>query len=59
MAGIPVGRDPQVLWAQFNYCDHGETLGETLGIFRAAFFRAETNYWSGFPNYIFEKSLYT
>jgi len=55
MAGIPVGRDPQVLWSQFNFCDHGETLGETLGIFRAAFFRQESNYWSGYYDYVFDK----
>lgn len=55
MAGIPVGRDPQALWSQFEYCDHGETLGETLGIYREAFFKKKVNYWSGFYDYTFDK----
>lgn len=55
MSGIPVGRDPHSLWSQFEYCDHGETLGETLGLYRAAFFKRKTNYFSGFYDYVFDK----
>ena len=55
MSGIPVGRDPQVLWSQFNYCDHGDTLGETLAIYREAFFKKKVNYWSGYYDYKFDK----
>ena len=55
MSGIPVGRDPQVLWSQFNYCDHGDTLGETLAIYREAFFKKKINYWSGYFDYKFDK----
>lgn len=55
MSGIPVGRDPHVLWSQFNYCDHGDTLGETLAIYREAFFKKKVNYWSGYYDYKFDK----
>lgn len=55
MAGIPVGRNPEALWSQFKYCDHGETLGTTLGLFRAAFFKRKVNYWSGYYDYVFDK----
>lgn len=55
LAGRPFGRDPSVLWAQFHLVDRGETLGDTLGLFRAAFFKEKINYWSGFPEYVFDK----
>ena len=55
MSGIPVGRDPAVLWSQFNFCDHGSTLGETLAIYRETFFNKKINYWSGFYDYKFDK----
>ena len=45
--GTPFGRDPATLWPQFKLIDHGETLGQTLGMFRAAFFDAKQNYWGG------------
>ncbi len=38
LTGTPHGRNPQDLWAQFKVVDRGETLGETLGLFREAFF---------------------
>lgn len=59
MAGIPVGRDPHVLWSQFNYCDHGDTLGRTLAIFRQALFKKKVNYWSGYYDYKFDKKKKT
>lgn len=37
LAGRPFGRDPTLLHAQYKLIDGGETLGETLGLFRAAF----------------------
>ncbi len=45
--GTPFGRDPSTLWPQFKLIDHGATLGETLGMFRAVFFSAKQNYWGG------------
>lgn len=39
LTGTPFGRDPGDLWAQYYVVDHGETLGKTLGLFRAAFFK--------------------
>ena len=47
LAGRPFGRDPTMLWAQHFLIDDGATLGETLGIFRAAFFTEKDNYWGG------------
>ena len=47
MTGTPVGRDPMVLWSQFNVVDRGEALGRTLGMFRQAFFVSKSGYWGG------------
>lgn len=47
LTGTPFGRDPTPLWAQFFLVDGGETLGKTLGLFRAAFFNEKKNYWGG------------
>lgn len=46
LAGLPFGRDPTLLWGQHKLIDGGESLGETLGIFREAFFSAEQNKFS-------------
>lgn len=55
LTGTPFGNDPHVLWAQFHVVDQGETLGPTLGLFRAAFFETKVNYWGGFE-YKFKQS---
>ena len=47
LTGTPFGRDPTRLWSQFNLIDHGETLGETLAVFRQAFFTSTVNFWGG------------
>lgn len=47
MTGTPFGRDPTRLWSQFYLVDHGETLGDTLALFRQAFFTAKANFWGG------------
>lgn len=47
LAGRPFGRDPIVLWAQMYLIDRGETLGDTLTLFRQAFFKSKQNYWGG------------
>jgi SNF2 family DNA or RNA helicase len=54
LTGTPFGRDPTSLWTQLFIVDGGETLGETLGLYRAAFFRSKMNYWGGME-YTFEK----
>lgn len=41
--GTPFGRDPTPLWAQMNCLDRGETLGESLSLFRAVFFKEKPN----------------
>jgi SNF2 family DNA or RNA helicase len=41
LTGTPFGRDVTDLWSQFNVLDFGETLGETLGLFRAVFFNTK------------------
>lgn len=50
LAGIPFGKDPTMLWPQLYLVDRGETLGQTLGIFRAAFFKTTINYWGGYKH---------
>ena len=54
LAGRPLGRDPTNLWSQFLYCDHGETLGQTLGLFREVFFKQRVNSM-GFYEWKFDK----
>lgn len=39
MTGTPFGRDPIDLWSQLYLTDGGWALGETLGLYRAVFFR--------------------
>jgi SNF2 family DNA or RNA helicase len=48
LTGTPHGKNPEDMWAQFYVIDKGETLGKTLGLFRAAFFRKVENYWTRF-----------
>jgi SNF2 family DNA or RNA helicase len=43
LTGTPHGRDPTDLWGQFFLADGGETLGQSLGLFRAAFFSQRSN----------------
>lgn len=52
--GTGFGRNPEDLWAQFFLCDKGESLGSTLGLFRAAFFAEKDNYWGG-KEYTFDR----
>ncbi len=45
-----------MLWPQFYLIDFGETLGPTLGFYRAVFFKAKPGYWGGME-YTFKKRL--
>lgn len=56
MCGTPFDRDPTPVWAQMFLVDRGEGLGENLGLFRGALFNEKENYWSGFPEYKFDKT---
>jgi SNF2 family DNA or RNA helicase len=56
LTGTPFGKDLQDLWAQFFLVDGGETLGETLGFYRAVFFNDKPGYWGG-TEYTFKKKL--
>ncbi|MBZ0268686.1 DEAD/DEAH box helicase [bacterium] len=56
LSGTPFGKDPTPLWAQMYLVDRGESLGETIGLFRAAFFREEKNYWGG-ADYVFREQM--
>lgn len=44
----PFGRDVAVVWPQMYLVDRGDTLGETLGLFRAAFYDTKITYWGGY-----------
>lgn len=56
LSGTPFGADPTPLWAQMYLVDRGESLGPTLGLFRAAFFKTEVNYFGG-EKHIFRQSM--
>lgn len=56
LAGIPFGRDPTMLWSQLYLIDRGASLGDTLTMFRSAFFDVNENYWGGYE-YKFRKSM--
>jgi superfamily II DNA or RNA helicase len=55
MTGTPFNRDPSLMWAQMYLVDHGYTLGETLGLFRAIFCKEELNFFTGFKEPKFNK----
>ena len=57
LTGTPFGNDPEALWNQFFLVDDGDTLGPTLGLFRAAFFREIEDYWSSGYKYVFRKRM--
>lgn len=50
----PFGRDPEPVWGQIHLLDKGHSLGETLGLFRAAFY-TEKKGRAGFPEFVFDK----
>lgn len=56
LTGTPFDKNPEDLWAQFYLIDEGETLGETLTLYRAAFFSATENHFGG-TDYEFRKSM--
>tara|TARA_R100001460_G_scaffold27881_4_gene55904 strand:+ start:4683 stop:6236 length:1554 start_codon:yes stop_codon:yes gene_type:complete len=56
LTGTPFDKNPIDLWSQFFVIDEGYTLGETLGLYRAAFFRQERGYFGG-AEYHFKRKL--
>lgn len=56
LTGTPFGREPLDLWAQMYIVDKGETLGQTLGLFREVFFEATENFWGG-VDYTFKADM--
>lgn len=56
LTGTPFGRDPTMLHSQLALIDDGWSLGETLGLFRAAFFSEKRNFWGGFE-YTFKRDM--
>lgn len=56
LAGRPFGRDPTLVWSQQWLVDRGESLGDTLGLFRQAFFHEKKAYFGGF-DYTFDKRM--
>lgn len=45
--GTPFGRDPEPVWGQMFLLDGGHSLGQTLGLYRAAFYNEKINYFGG------------
>lgn len=56
LTGTPFGKNLEDLWAQFFLIDLGETLGNTLGLFRSVFF-SERQGWFGGYEYHFKQKL--
>lgn len=56
LSGAPMDKNPKALWSQFYLVDRGATLGQTLGLFEAAFFKPEKTYFSPWPEYVFDDS---
>lgn len=54
LTATPFGRDPSLLWSQMYLVDNGHSLGETVGLFRAAFYREQMTPWGGI-DFIFRK----
>lgn len=54
MTATPLGKDPQDLWSQMFLTDQGESLGKTLGLFRAALFNEKEDDY-GHVSYEFPK----
>lgn len=48
LAGRPFGRDPGLTWSQQWLADGGASLGETLTLFREAFYNTKPGYFGGF-----------
>lgn len=55
LSGTPFGSDVDDIWAQFYLIDFGDTLGDTKGLFQAAFFKQQINFRTKFPEYVFDK----
>lgn len=47
LAAKPFGRDPIMLYPQAKLMDGGYALGETQGLFRAAFYDGKPKFWGG------------
>lgn len=45
LTGTPFDKKPERLWSQFNMIDRGESLGDSMGMFRAMFFREEQEHF--------------
>lgn len=56
LTATPFGRDVEDVWAQTFLVDRGETLGETLALFRAAFFEEKEGYWGAAKEYKLTKA---
>ncbi len=52
--GTPFGRNPESIWAPCYLMDRGQTLGDNLGIFRAAYFVEKQTGWN--TEYVFDET---
>jgi len=55
LSGTPFGKNVEDIWAQFYLIDFGESIGETKGLFQAAFFEEKINFFTKFKEYKFDK----
>lgn len=54
--GTPFGRDPEAIWAQMFLLDRGHSLGQTLGLYRSAFYNENVNYFGHYER-TFKKTM--
>lgn len=53
--GTPTSRNPEDFWSEFYLVDRGETLGDTLGLFREAFLESRDHFFKGKEYYLGRK----
>jgi SNF2 family DNA or RNA helicase len=46
LTATPMGKDPKDIWPQIFLVDDGWSMGETLGLFRAAFYSEIKGHWA-------------
>lgn len=56
LTGTIIAKNAEKMWGQFHVIDKGETLGETVGMFRAVFCKEKYNPFKKWPDHVFDNS---
>lgn len=57
LTGTPIGSDPEGAWGQFFLIDKGESLGETMAMFHAAFYEKQADFWNKWGKFVFREDM--